>query len=169
MHRILIIGNAGAGKSTFARELAQKTQLPLIHLDKLYWHGNWEHCSRQEFDSLLQAELEKPTWIIDGNFNRTIPHRLNYCDTVIFLDFPTITCLWGITHRILKNYGKTRQDMGGDCPELFDKNKLSLYKNVLTFNGQHRKDYYNLLQDAKDTKCYIFKNRKATRKFLNSL
>ena len=41
MKKILIIGNAGAGKTTFAHQLASKLQLPLIHLDKLYWCGDW--------------------------------------------------------------------------------------------------------------------------------
>jgi len=60
MKRILIIGNAGSGKTTFAKKLAEKTGLPLIHLDRLYWCGNWEHLSRGEFDDILQKELEKP-------------------------------------------------------------------------------------------------------------
>lgn len=54
MQRILIIGNAGSGKSTFARQLAQKLKLPLVHLDQNYWQGNWEHLSREEFDAFLQ-------------------------------------------------------------------------------------------------------------------
>ena len=62
MRRVLIIGNAGSGKSTFARKLAEKTGLPLVHLDKLYWHGNWEHLSREEFDTAMQTELEKDAW-----------------------------------------------------------------------------------------------------------
>ena len=41
MQRILIIGNAGSGKTTFARLLAQKLALPLVHLDRIYWYGNW--------------------------------------------------------------------------------------------------------------------------------
>lgn len=41
MKRILIIGNAGSGKTTFAKALAEKTHLPLIHLDKLFWCGEW--------------------------------------------------------------------------------------------------------------------------------
>lgn len=167
MRRVLIIGNAGSGKSTFARKLAEKTDLPLVHLDKLYWHGNWEHLSREEFDAVLQPELEKEAWIIDGNFNRTIPHRLKYCDTVFFFDLPTVTCLWGITKRVLQSYGRTRSDMGGSCPERFDKQKPALYKAVLCFNKQHRKAYYDLLADKENV--IIFKSRKQADKYIREV
>ena len=163
MQRILIIGNAGSGKSTFAKALARKTGLPLVHLDQLYWNGHWEHVSRDTFDALLQAELVKPQWIIDGNFNRTLPHRLQYCDHVFFFDMPTCLCLWGITKRLFSNYGKTREDMGGSCPERLDKNKLALYKNVLSFNRQHRKEYYKRLENSNIT---VFRNRRQVREFL---
>ena len=169
MQRILLVGNAGAGKTTFAKQLAQKLRLPLVHLDKLYWCGNWEHLSRDEFDAILQTELEKPQWIIDGNFNRTIPHRLQYCDTVLYFDFPTITCLRGITKRPLTNLGKVRSDMGGNCIEHFDSHKISLFRNVLTFNKQHRTDYYKLLDNADNVKVFIFKNRRQANAFLAEL
>lgn len=169
MQRILLIGNAGAGKTTFAKQLAEKRNLPLVHLDKLYWCGNWEHLSRSEFDAILQSELKKPQWIIDGNFNRTIPHRLQYCDTVFFFDFPTVLCLAGITKRTLTNLGKVRSDMGGNCVEHFDSQKPSLYRNVLIFNRQHRRDYYELLDNAKGVNVIIFKNRRQANAFLASL
>ncbi len=168
MERILIIGNAGSGKTTFAKTLSQKLRLPLVHLDKLYWCGNWEHRTREEFDALLQAELEKPRWIIDGNFNRTIPHRLQYCDTVFFFDLPTPVCLAGITQRVLKNYGKTRPDMGGNCIERFDGQKRSLYRNVLTFNRQHRKDYYALLADFPG-QVIVFKSHREASEHLTNI
>lgn len=168
MERVLIIGNAGAGKSTFAGKLAQKTGLPLVHLDKIYWCGNWEHISREEFDLALQAELNKPQWIIDGNFNRTLPHRLSHCDTVFFFDLPRIVCLWGITQRVLKNRGKTRPDMGGNCPEHFDRQKRSLYRNVLQFNRQHRKAYYRLLSEAAHANVIIFRSRRQAKKYFNT-
>ena len=169
MERILIIGNMGAGKTTFARSLAEKTGLPLVHLDRLYWRGTWEHLSREEFDSLLQQQLEQPRWILDGNFNRTIPHRLQYCDTVFFLDLPALTCLVGITRRTLANLGKSRPDMGGNCPERFDIHKRSLYRNVLTFNRQHRKNYYRLLENAPEVRVTVFRSRRQIHAFLRSL
>ena len=169
MKRILIIGNAGAGKTTFANKLAINLNLPLIHLDKIYWRDDWQHLSREEFDCLLQEELDKPEWIIDGNFNRTIPHRIKYCDTIFFFDFNVLSCFWGITKRIIKNYGKTRADMGGMCIERFDSNKISLYRNVLRFNREHRKEYYNLLDKSNGVHVVIFKNRKQVRAYLQDV
>ncbi len=41
MQRITVVGSPGAGKSTFARTLAGKLDLPLIHLDAEYWRSGW--------------------------------------------------------------------------------------------------------------------------------
>ena len=166
MKKIMIIGNAGAGKTTFARKLAVKLNIPLVHLDKLYWCGEWQHLSKSEFDVVLQAELEKPEWIMDGNFNRTVAHRLKYCDTVMYFDFPTILCLWGITKRLFTNYGKARSDMGGNCIEKLDANKIELYRNVFTFNKEHRKKYYDLLNQVSGVNVIVLKNRRQLRNFL---
>src|SRR5919107_5216 len=37
MRRVLVIGSGGAGKSTFAARLGERTGLPVIHLDSLFW------------------------------------------------------------------------------------------------------------------------------------
>ena len=72
MERILIIGCPGAGKTTLARQLGEKMQLPVVHLDRIFWSpGNWEHLDSAAFDAALQPELEKSRWIIEGNYDRT--------------------------------------------------------------------------------------------------
>ena len=60
----MIIGCCGGGKTTLAKKLSNKLNLPLIHLDKLNWRDNWENISKEEFDDLLWAEVVKPTWIM---------------------------------------------------------------------------------------------------------
>lgn len=163
MERIMIIGGNGSGKTTFSSQLAQILQLPLVHLDNLYWTGQWEHVSNEEFDDLLRAELEKPQWILDGNYNRTVPVRLDYCDTVIYFDFSTAACLRGVVRRIVRNYGKSRPDMGGDCPEHFD---LSFLKNVCNFNKTVRKRYYEYLNHTDGVQVIILRNRRAVKRYL---
>ena len=41
MKKVLVIGSGGAGKSTFSRSLGELTGIEVIHLDKLYWHPDW--------------------------------------------------------------------------------------------------------------------------------
>ncbi len=169
MKRIIIIGNCGSGKSYFAKKLADKTNLPLVHLDKIYWLGNRETVSRSEFDDLLQAELNKEEWIIDGNYHRTIRHRLDYCDTVFYFDIPTRICLKGVISRTYKNRGKTRDDMSENRPERFDLMFLKLCKNVLSFNRKHRKYYHRLLRLTDNVDVHIFKSREEAQKFIDNI
>lgn len=118
--RLLIIGCPGSGKSTLARRLAEKTGLPLVHLDALYWLPGWTARNRDDFDALLEEALQKPEWIIDGNYTRTLSRRLEFCDAVIWLDYGRMTCLKDVILRVLKSHGRVRSDMGAGCPERLD-------------------------------------------------
>ena len=167
MERIMIIGCGGSGKSTLARQLGEKLNLPVVHLDQIWWApGNWQHLKQEEFDKLLKAEVEKPQWILDGNFNRTIEVRLEECDTVIYLDFSRFVCLTSWLKRVITNWGKARADMTEGCVEWFDP---EMAKWIWEFNGKNRKRYYALLAQAGDKNVYVLKNRSAVKKFLKSL
>ena len=162
MKRILIIGNAGSGKTTFAKRLAEKLELPLIHLDRLYWCGDWEHLSRDEFDTVLQAELEKPQWIIDGNYASTMELRMEACDTVIFLDYPVELCLQGIRNR----KGKPRSDLPWLEPEEDDEEFLEFIRN---YPIQNRPEVLNLLNRYSHKRSFVFTDRAQAMAFLKQL
>lgn len=166
MERILIIGCGGAGKSTLARQLGEKLSVPVVHLDKLYWKPGWVQESREEFDRKLTQELEKSKWIIDGNFNRTMPQRLQKCDTILYLDFSRWACLRGVIKRILTTYGTVRPDMGEGCPERFD---LEFLRWVWNYNKNNREQNYRLLSEATHAQKIVLKNRCAVKAFLKNL
>ena len=107
MQKILVIGCSGAGKSTFARRLRDSTGLPLYYLDRLWHRPDRTNVTREAFDRGLAQWLARPAWILDGNYSRTLPQRLEACDTVFFLDFPLEVCLAGVENR----RGAQRPDM----------------------------------------------------------
>ena len=166
MERIVIIGCGGSGKSTLARQLGEKLDLPVVHLDRLFWMPGWQHISAEEFDEKLAAELEKHQWIMDGNFNRTMSVRIQKCDTVIYLDYNRFVCLWGVICRIVRSCGKSRPDMAEGCPECLD---WAFLKWVWNFNRANRDNNYRHLNEATHAETYAFKNRRQLKRFLKSL
>lgn len=169
MKKVIVIGGNGSGKSTMSRELSAITGLPLTHLDKLYWTGDWCARSHEEFDALLISELEKEAWILDGTMRRTLPLRLDYCDTVIYLDFSGIRCFFGTLGRVFKNHGKVRDDMGGECKEKLDGRSMKFVFSTLKFNKRNRKYIYSHLSEHNDVNVIVLKNRVQVKKFLRSM
>ena len=166
MERILIIGCGGAGKSTMARQLGDKLQIPVVHLDKLFWKPGWVEETPEEFDRKLAVEMENPRWIMDGNFNRTMPQRVAKCDTIIYLDFSRVACLLGVLKRVITTYGTVRPDMGEGCPERVD---LEFLKWVWNYNRDKRERNNQLLNEAENVETIVLKNRRMVRRFLRSL
>ena len=166
MDRVIIIGCGGSGKSTLSRALSEKTKLPVVHLDKLFWREGWINIPREEFNILLREELKKDKWIIDGNYDRTLEERLKSCDTVIYLDYSRRTCILGVLKRVLSSYGKVRPDMAEGCPEKID---LEFMKWIWNFNKEHRDKFYKILKEEKDKQIYIFRNRKQCNDFIKNL
>lgn len=166
MERIMIIGCGGAGKSTLARQLGEKTGLPVVHLDKLFWKPGWVSLSKDEFDAVHRAAIAEDRWILDGNFDRTMEERIRRCDTVVYLDFSRAACLLGVVKRVLSTYGKVRPDIGEGCPERFDWEFLQW---VWNFNKIKRDKNYRLLEQYRDKEVYILKNRRQVKAFLDNL
>lgn len=166
MKRVLIIGCGGAGKSTLARQLGEKTGLPVVHLDSIFWLPGWVEMEKEEFDRRVREEMEKEAWIMDGNFNRTLPERIQHCDTIIYMDFSRFACLLGVCKRVLTTYGTVRPDMGQGCPERLD---WEFLKWVWNFNKNKRERYYRMLNEAEGKETIVLKNRRMVRAFLGTL
>ena len=160
-HRIIIIGSPGSGKSTFARKLQEITDLPLFHLDRIWWNGDRTHISRPEFDEQLQTIMEKENWIIDGDYSRTYGPRFIACDTVIFLDYDEETCLKGISERI----GTVRDDIPWTEQQL----DPELVEQVRKWHSINRPIVYQLMEHFSDKWIILFRNRDEAETWLNQL
>jgi adenylate kinase family enzyme len=136
VQRVLVIGSPGAGKSTLSHALAERTGLPLFHLDKMHWLPGWVERDRAEGLAELRGVLAQDRWIIDGNYGSSLPERLIRADTVVWLDYPTHLCLGRVVRRWWQYRGRSRPDMTEGCPERLN---LEFLLYVLSFRRAWRK------------------------------
>jgi adenylate kinase family enzyme len=101
VRKVAVIGSGGSGKSHVARALGALLHAPVTHLDALYFDETWTPRPIPEFESRQRTLAAQPTWVMDGNYNTTLPIRLQAADTVIFLDLAPLTCLYAATRRQL--------------------------------------------------------------------
>lgn len=141
-HRILVLGSPGSGKSTLSRQLGEVLDLPVVHLDRLHWKPGWVESDPADFDQRLGAEIAKDCWIIDGGYSRTLDLRLPRATLILFLDFPRLRCVWNAFRRGWHYRGKTRPDMGVDCPERID---FEFLKFVWDYPERSRPRYLSVL------------------------
>ena len=164
MKKILVLGPSGAGKSTLSRSLAPLLGLPLIHLDSFFWKPGWQEPSKDEWKSVVKDLLEKPSWIMDGNFFGTLTERLEQADTVIFLDLPIPLCLSRVFKRVLTTYNRVRIDLAPACPERFHWGFL-VY--VATFNQKLRPQIIEgFKENSHQLKIITLKSRAEISEFL---
>ena len=152
MNKIIIIGCSGSGKTTFALKLHELCGIPLFHLDAIWHRADRTHISRDEFDKSLGDILALDSWIIDGNYSRTLERRLAECDTVMLFDLPKEICLEGAIARI----GVKRCDMPWVDTEL----DPWLRDEIESFREKRLPEIYELLEKYSEGKTiYRFKSR----------
>lgn len=163
--RILIIGSSGAGKSSFSKRLSDKWDLPVIHLDALFWKEGWIPTSKQEFREKIQEKLKQDKWIIDGNFDSTLEWRSSYADLIVFLDFSRVICTYRVLKRAWIYRGKTRPDMGLGCEDKVD---FEFARRVWNFPKNVRPHTLQILGNLKNADICILRNPKEVEGFLIS-
>ena len=161
MKKIIVIGCPGSGKTTFSERLGDKTGLPLFYLDAIWHKPDRTHIAREDFDARLSEILALDSWIIDGNYSRTVERRIAACDTVFLFDLPTQVCLDGAISRL----GKGRYDVPWIDTEL-DPN---LKREIEEFPIKNLPVIYELLKKYSDKNVVVFKSRKQADAFLDGI
>ena len=171
--RIHVIGTSGAGKTTVARRLAAARGVPHVELDALHWLPGWVERDRDAFRSLLQAELEAPAWVVDGNYlGRASDILWERATTIVWLDLPRHEVMWQVTRR---TFGRWWHDetLWGTNKERLRNALLSREDSILwwawTTWARRRREYSALFAEPRPQDVIALRSRREVDAWLREL
>lgn len=146
--RINVVGTSGSGKTTLAQRLSRQLDLPHVELDALYWRPNWTEPQRDVFRQQVAEALNKPRWVVDGNYSTVRDIVWGRADTVVWLDYPLSLILWQITRRTVRRAARQQELWQGnreDWRRMFSRESIIVWA-VQTYR-RRRRQYQTLFAD----------------------
>lgn len=163
MKRIMVVGCPGSGKSTVAIRIAQKLDLPVVHLDKIHYAPGWQERTKAEKKRLATRVEQADRWVIDGNLSAAYPHRLSRADCCVWLDIPLRIRLWRVLKQRLSG---ARLGLPRGSP---DQLSLEFIKYVLRSDRLTRPKYQKLHLEAGSTPFFHLRSTQEINGFLLAL
>jgi len=160
--RIALIGISASGKSFASRVVASKTQLPLFHMDQLFWRGEWEEIPEEEYLEKHKLLIAQEKWIIEGYVDEKMSERLKRSDLVLYLDYSGMRCALQLIKRWITHRKESRPEL---APEALEKFSLSFLWLVLTRGERPRIE--GAIQEAEPTNLVRFSSPKDFKEFLS--
>jgi adenylate kinase family enzyme len=149
MKRVVIIGRGASGKSTLAVRLGEITGLPVIELDKVFWGPGLVAPSRDHWVVVQERLVAEEGWIMDGDLGPSdvVDIRLRAADTILFLDFSLLRCVWRAIRR--------------------SRERADFWRWLLAYRWQSRPILMQAIANhAVKADLHIFRNPKALRRFV---
>ncbi|MEL6687483.1 MAG: DNA topology modulation protein FlaR, partial [Pseudomonadota bacterium] len=111
MHKVIITGANGVGKSTIAARLGEvRPNIPIISYDALKLQTNWNTRPADESLEALRAAISTDNWILEGGPSM-LQVALDHANALIWLDPPDYKRSWRLFTRPLKSFGRTRSEI----------------------------------------------------------
>jgi adenylate kinase family enzyme len=149
--RVAVFGNAGGGKSTLAKKLAQATGLPLYPLDLVQFQVGGAKVPHEQYLKAHADLLQREAWIIDGyGCRKSAWERFARADTLVYIDLPLLTHYRWVTKRFLMGLFRTPEGWPEGSPIL--SSTMDCYRTVWLCHRHLTPDYRKLVAEARDEK-----------------
>lgn len=164
--KIDIIGSVASGKTTLAKKISLKYQIPHFEKDNIVWQRTSDGDKKrtpEERDALFKQIISSDNWIVEGSPRESLKESFKCCEYIIILDERTIIRLVRVFKRwVLQRIGKEKYNSKPTLKFLFYNIKW-----VFEFNVLKRTLFDELNSYGK--KCKIFKHSSDAMKFIENI
>lgn len=165
MKRVLILGNSGSGKSSFAEKLAAKLGIPCVHLDSHYWRPNWVPTPAEEWPDVVRRLIDEDEWVMDGNYSSTLDERMQRADTAIYLRVSRPVATWRVLKRRIAHRGQARGELAEGCYEKID---LEFLRWIWDHPSRAKRRTFPILKKySSSEKTILYLNSKEAQEFID--
>ena len=169
MKRVAVFGNAGGGKSTLARQLAESSGLPLYSIDKVKHLPGGGDIPEPEYRKLHDELLRSDEWIIDGfGCVTTAWERFACADTLVYVDLSLARHFFWVSKRLVKGLFINPEGWPQNSPIL--RGSMNSYRVLWPCHSRLTPRYRELVRDMSRSKCvHHLKTPQAIPHFLSTL
>lgn len=174
MDRIRVVGPPGSGKTTTAKEIANRLQIPHLELDGVHWLPDWQEREPEDFRRLVLDFAVAPRWVIDGNYRGRLGDVLDeMVDTYVWLDPPRWRAVSAVILRTVRR-SLTREELwaAGNRERLTALVRLRDADNLALWTWKRHRTYRSRYQERarQDPVRWVrLANRRDVARFLQAL
>lgn len=163
--KIAVVGIMASGKSTFARKLAERMHLPLLHVDAIMWKPGWNYIGDAETATRLDQSTSDPEWILEGYIVKEARSFVfERADTIVYLDYSWLL----VSVRYIMRWWKHRKNPRPELPGSPEKFELKFLERIRTKGETVSLDAF-LDNESFKPKIIVFKSPKEAEKFLQNI
>ena len=167
MNKVIIIGNAGSGKTWLGKRMAAVLGVPHVALDSIFWEPGGYNLKRK--GSAVEADLkgiqDSECWIAEGVFGHLVDHIISFADTLVYLDLPWEECRSSL---LIRGSESSRQL----DPKKAEENFQALLEWASAYESRDSKAskrYHGLLFEAFAGRKYRVRNRGDAEQLLEKI
>ena len=173
MQRVIVIGTAGSGKTTMAKNVAAAIGGTAYDIDDFHWQPGWVERSPEEMIELFREPLGTECWTLAGNHSRTRHFTWAQADTVICLNYGFFVNFSRLLWRTIKRVVIREEVMPG-CVETFRSQFLSKDSLLVWFfqtYWKRKKTYPQLFvqEEYQHLTVLEFRHPRQAKRFLKHL
>lgn len=158
--RIAVMGYVGSGKTYLSKSISHMLDIPVMHLDEIYFDMNWKPIDKSKVLSQVSEFMMNEHWLIDGFYSDLLmDERLEKADMIILMFLPRITCFL----RAIKR-SKTRAEEGYKN----DINPWFLKFTLFGCRNRKRRRAYSMIAQRYKEKTVVLRSRRQVKKFIDS-
>jgi len=172
--RIAVHGASGSGKTTLATELAVRLGVPRTELDGLFHQPGWTRLATDEFRAVVAQEVERPGWVMDGNYRQVRDLVWDRAQMIVVIDLPRCRVMGQLIRRTVTRSVVPADLWNGNresCRNLFSRDDD---RNVVLWSWRTHHRYHEEVPaearaDAPHARVVVLSSRRALGEFSDRL